>query len=157
MKTQHPHQLDNAPRRRTTTTALRALAAITLLTAVVGGACVRSDPSSTAPAATAPTSTTTAAVQAKSIDCVALSASMPFKFEAANYWDHDFKIIPNQKDLQACARACDESADCKVVTFADSTIGGNWANTCVLRNAIGPRHTEAPGFCSWVKPAKAAH
>ena len=89
--------------------------------------------------------------------CWVLYPQLPFKFEAANYWDHDFKIIPNQKDLQACARACDENPDCKVVTFADATIGGNWANTCVLRNAIGPRHAESPGFCSWVKPAKAAH
>jgi hypothetical protein len=97
---------------------------------------------------------TTSPVQAAGSECERVSQALKYRFESANYWDHDITVLRDQQDMQACARACDENPACKVATFSDSTITDGWANSCVLRGAVGTRHPEPSGRCSWVKPAK---
>jgi hypothetical protein len=47
---------------------------------------------------------------------------------------------------------------CRVASFHGPRAPAPWANTCVLRVAVGPRHTEQPDIRSWVKGATiAAH
>ncbi|MBC8132046.1 MAG: hypothetical protein H7X95_03620 [Deltaproteobacteria bacterium] len=115
------------------------------LLALVGAGCTRSTPS------TPPSGATTSAVKAGGTDCEGVSKALTYKFESANYWEHQLKVLKDQNDMQACARACVELPDCKVATFTDSTVPGGWANSCVLRSAVGARHPES-GICSWVKP-----
>lgn len=118
-----------------------------LAVSVVATSCSRSRRPAGDPAAT------TSPVQAGS-DCERISQALKYKFESANYWDHDITVLRDQHDMQACARACDENPDCKVASFTDSTITDGWGNSCVLRSAVGTRHPEPSGRCSWVKPAK---
>ena len=117
-----------------------------LLLAVAGAGCIRSDPPS-APKA----GSSSAAVTAGGTDCVALTKTLAYKFESANYWGSELNALKDQHDMQACARACSENKDCKVATYVDSTGQGGWANTCVLRSAVGERHPGEAGTCSWVK------
>jgi hypothetical protein len=74
-----------------------------------------------------------------------------YPFEAANYWSGEMQIIRKASDPRACALACDQDPNCKVATFADSTAESRWANTCILRPAVGNRHTGQVGMRSWVK------
>lgn len=89
--------------------------------------------------------------------CIALSPAaqgqVPYAFEAANYWGHNYLTVRNAVDPQACARRCDADARCRVASFTGPHGPANWANTCVLRNTVGSRHTEQPDIRSWVKPA----
>ena len=73
-----------------------------------------------------------------------------YSFENANYWHHDYKTIKNYTNKQGCAELCAKDSACRVASFHDSN-AGSWANVCVLRNEIGPRHTEQAGISSWVK------
>jgi len=79
------------------------------------------------------------------------ASSGTYRFEAANYWHNEYKVLRNFTDQQLCAQRCAEDSNCKVATYSDDTAGGDWANTCVLRNAVGPRHTNQQGITSWVK------
>lgn len=101
---------------------------------------------------TTATNTTGAATASGGSDCSAIATSGPNKFEAANYWGHEISTLRDQHDLQACARACAADANCKVASFIDATGPAEYQNTCVLRGAVGERHTEQAGICSWVKP-----
>jgi len=83
--------------------------------------------------------------------CSQIAPSSLYRFEAANYWSDATKILENQFDPQACARACAADQRCQIASFCDSTATGGWANKCVLRSKRGPRHTEQAGICSWVK------
>lgn len=74
-----------------------------------------------------------------------------FVFEKANYWFNDIRTIRNVRSSQMCASYCVEEASCLVATYSDNTADSEWANTCVLRDAIGPRHTEQEGMYSWIK------
>ena len=75
-----------------------------------------------------------------------------YRFERANYWGNHYETIANATHLQACAQRCDEDSKCRVASFSGPGAPRPWANTCVLRHAIGPRHTEQPDIVSWVKP-----
>lgn len=88
---------------------------------------------------------------------VVRTASETYVFEAANYWHNDYRVLRDFTDDQSCARMCAEDKDCKVATFSDHTAEDSWANTCVLRSAVGERHTEQRGIYSWVKPEANAH
>jgi hypothetical protein len=123
------------PGRAARGAARLSIALLVAIVALAGGACNRC--TSMEPAAT---------------DCVAASRNMPFKFESGNYWGQEMTILREQRDMQACAKACQEKPDCKIATFVDGTVGSDYANTCVLRNTIGDRHPEETGICSWVKP-----
>lgn len=115
--------------------------------ALLGASCTRDPSSPPAP----PTGPTASAIKASSTDCEALSKAQTYKFESANYWENELKVLKDQHDMQACAKACAENPECKVVTFTDSTVPNGWGNSCILRKAVGPRHPD-PGTCSWVKP-----
>ncbi|MFO0671906.1 MAG: PAN domain-containing protein [Polyangiaceae bacterium] len=73
-----------------------------------------------------------------------------YAFRVVNYWTDALEVIRNQTDPQACGRACEERADCRVASFHDSSVDKQWANTCVLRGATGPEHADK-GVVSWVK------
>jgi VWFA-related protein len=78
-----------------------------------------------------------------------------YPFEAANYWHHEFEIIRNATDPQECAKRCDANPRCRVATFCGPRAIGGCANSCVLRSAVGERHTEgteAVDISSWLKP-----
>ena len=90
-------------------------------------------------------------VKRTSNDCASLPATAAYPFEAANYWYYELRVIENQVDPEACARACAEDSHCMIASFHDRTAQGIWANRCVLRLDMGPRHTEQVGICSWVK------
>ena len=75
-----------------------------------------------------------------------------YRFERANYWGNHYQTIANATNPQACAQRCDEDSKCRVASFSGPGAPRPWANTCVLRHAIGPRHTEQPDIVSWVKP-----
>lgn len=75
-----------------------------------------------------------------------------YEFETANYWGKSYKTIDNATDPQECARACDEDSQCRVASFHGPKATGGWANRCVLRQAVGERHTEQVDTSSWVKP-----
>jgi PAN domain len=139
----HLGHIENVRRRALLHTA-RLLAPALIL---IGAGCTRSQPDS-APKAAAP-----AALTAGATDCVAISKSLPYKFESANYWGHQLTWLKDQHDMQACARACVANPACKVASFSDSTVGGDWSNSCVLRDGVGERHPESAGICSWVKGA----
>lgn len=79
-----------------------------------------------------------------------------YEFEAANYWGHAYVTVKKATDPQACARRCAAESKCLVASFTGPNGPPNWANTCVLRNAVGSRHTEQPDIRSWVKPAMPA-
>jgi hypothetical protein len=83
------------------------------------------------------------------------AAATSYRFEAANYWGNDYQTIANATDPQDCARRCDADARCQVASFSGPSAPKPWANTCVLRSAVGPRHTEQPDIRSWVKVARA--
>ena len=89
------------------------------------------------------------------VDVVRCPAEGGFPFEDANYWGHELKVVHEQTDPQACARLCDQTPECRIASYHDSTTG-EWANTCVLRDAVGERHTDQPGIRSWVKPGNAS-
>lgn len=76
----------------------------------------------------------------------------PYLFEAANFWGNNYLTLRNAVDPQACAQRCDADARCRVASFQGPRAPAPWANTCVLRHSIGPRHTEQPDIVSWVKP-----
>ena len=76
-----------------------------------------------------------------------------YAFDNANYWGVAFATIDRQTDPQACARLCDAEPRCKVASFHDATVGGGWANKCVLRSEVGARHPEQKGVRSWLKAA----
>lgn len=82
----------------------------------------------------------------------AQALSQTYRLERANYWGNGLEILRNQTDPQQCAAMCVQRSDCKVASFHDSTAEQPWTNKCVLRYAVGPRHTEQPGIVSWVKP-----
>jgi hypothetical protein len=97
---------------------------------------------------------TEAAIRETSMACDLADPSgpiAPHRFEAANYWSYDYVTMKGQHDPEACALACERDPRCKVATFCDSTALGGWANTCLLRSQVGPRHTEEIGVRSWVK------
>ncbi|MEO6744019.1 MAG: PAN domain-containing protein [Caldimonas sp.] len=83
-------------------------------------------------------------------------APAPYRFEAANYWGSHYQTIANATDPQDCAIRCDADARCRVASFSGPRAPRPWANTCVLRSAVGPRHTEQPDIRSWVKGATAS-
>jgi len=118
--------------------------------ALVGASCTRD--SSNPPPNPVPNSPVTSPVKAAGADCETLSKGQTYKFESANYWENELQVLKDQHDMQACAKACADNAECKAATYVDSTVGNGWANSCVLRKAVGARHPESPGTCSWVKP-----
>ena len=79
---------------------------------------------------------------------------VPYPFEAANYWGNDYRTINNTTDPQDCARRCDADPRCRVASFHGPRAPRGWANRCVLRNAVGQRHTEQADVYSWVKPSE---
>lgn len=78
-----------------------------------------------------------------------------YKFEGANYWGSEISILRNWTDMQECARSCEQDSSCVVASYSDQSALAGYANTCVLRNKVGPRHTEQQGIFSWVKPSAA--
>jgi len=75
-----------------------------------------------------------------------------YPFEKANYWDYELEKIPGLTDPQECARRCDNNAKFKVASLHGPGAPDGSANTCVLRSAVGSRHTEQADIMSWVKP-----
>jgi hypothetical protein len=75
-----------------------------------------------------------------------------YSFEAANYWGHEYEMINDATDPQECARRCEADSRCRVASFHGPRVGRGWANRCVLRDAVGERHTETVDISSWVKP-----
>jgi hypothetical protein len=90
-------------------------------------------------------------VKRTSNDCASLQPTATYRFEAANYWNYELRVLDNQYDPEACARACAEDPLCWIASFHDWTAAGAWANRCVLRRDMGSRHPEQVGICSWVK------
>ena len=88
----------------------------------------------------------------KGVTVAAPALGAPYRFERANYWSNDYMTIKNAHDPQACVKRCDEDPKCRVASFSGPAAPPPWANTCVLRHTIGPRHTEQPDIVSWVKP-----
>jgi hypothetical protein len=75
-----------------------------------------------------------------------------YRFEPANYWGNELQIYDNIRDPQDCAMRCDADPRCWVASFHGPSAGSEWANRCVLRHAIGPRHTEQVDIWSWINP-----
>lgn len=73
-------------------------------------------------------------------------------FVDANYEGHELQVLTEQRDREACARACQAEPACQVAIFYDSTAGGGMQNRCVLRSTVGERHADQAGICSWLKP-----
>jgi hypothetical protein len=90
-------------------------------------------------------------VKRTSNDCASIPPTAAYRFDAANYWSYELRVLANHYDPEACAQACAEDPHCMIASFHDRTAEGNWANRCVLRRDMGPRHTEQVGICSWVK------
>lgn len=91
-------------------------------------------------------------VKGATVTAPVLAPGALYRFERANYWGNHYQTIANATNPQACARRCDEDSKCRVASFSGPSAPRPWANTCVLRNVIGPRHTEQPDIVSWVKP-----
>lgn len=75
-----------------------------------------------------------------------------YPFEKANYWGYELEKIPGLTDQQECASRCDKNANCKVASVHGPGAPDGSANECVLRSAVGARHTEQADIMSWVKP-----
>ena len=76
-----------------------------------------------------------------------------YVFEKANYWFYGYKGFENFYDMQKCAELCDKDPKCKVASFHGPNAPAQYRNLCILRDKVGPRHTEQPDIYSWVKPA----
>ena len=76
-----------------------------------------------------------------------------YVFEKANYWYYGYKGFENFHDMQKCAELCDKDPRCKVASFHGPNAPAQYRNLCILRDKVGPRHTEQPDIYSWVKPA----
>lgn len=87
----------------------------------------------------------------KSLNSALGSIQGKYKFEKANYWNHEYSVLRNYTDMQSCAKVCSEDSKCLVASFHGSHAPTGWENTCVLRDKIGTRHTEQPDIYSWVK------
>jgi hypothetical protein len=76
----------------------------------------------------------------------------PYDLEKVNYHGAELRVLRDQTDPQACARACDEQKDCLIASFSGADGYAGYQNTCVLRSGVGPRHPEESWVQSWVKP-----
>jgi hypothetical protein len=81
------------------------------------------------------------------------AADGSYVFVPGNYWGRgEIQPLQDPTDRQECARLCDEQRKCVVASYHDETVGGGYANTCVLRSKKGEWHPEQTNISSWVKP-----